>query len=499
MVVAMPTSKDKTPKPKRGNSKLGCGDEGGDGNNTMLLHDDSHKKDNSSIDEKGLIDRFTMGMVHTLEGMDHVADILVEPVAPCSSTDITKWEMKNTLKLPQDLKAFFRSSDGVGIAWTCVVGNEVLPVGHLHIHPLTKVKKVVEPKLPEGLGIYFRSTTVAQGLQTTNQMRRHLPFPAVELARCGSDAVVALVFTDPHPTVWLRDRSHAWHMLARNFTEYYRLMTLHLGVIGWQYSLTSLGPLPSTQSWLRMFAPHRILSEDEWENYHKAIEKLSPAYIEQHTEQTTTTTPSSTNDVVNSNSRSSSSRKSNQPETSSELLTMTNLVAIHDMGNPFHPHQTLSSNSGLYFSGNSNDRGGSTNSGNNSSQAFSSQSARTPIPPSLKTTSSSKRDHLRRRRSNDVGTSLVNKLGNRRRGSIGHKPGGPGKSSHYKKTSQALQQPLTTPPLSLPSQQLQPHDTHNSRINLHTIMSPFNESTLSHTENSKETPISSNRMRRQKM
>jgi tubulin polyglutamylase complex subunit 2 len=47
--------------------------------------------------------------------------------------------------------------------------------------------------------------------------------------------------TANEPEVWFLDQSDDWHFLAATFTEYYRMMLLHLGLPFWQYGFTPQG------------------------------------------------------------------------------------------------------------------------------------------------------------------------------------------------------------------------------------------------------------------
>jgi hypothetical protein len=37
-----------------------------------------------------------------------------------------------------------------------------------------------------------------------------------------------------HSQVWLQDLSCQWQYVCEGFTDYFRLMILHLGISGWQ-------------------------------------------------------------------------------------------------------------------------------------------------------------------------------------------------------------------------------------------------------------------------
>ena len=229
---------------------------------------------------RDLFDRFTMGMVATLEACTHVVDVRSKPAVPCSAKDIAQWETKHTTKLPSDLRDFFLSSNGLQIIWTVLLDRQILPLGWLHVNDLHALQPLqfgtptsakpraeaptakgrVKNKLPASVEEFLKNTSVADDSLTIKR-RRYMPYKAFVLAPCGSHATVALVLTKPSPSVWLVDRSRTWHMIARTFTEYYRLMTLYLGLPEWQYALTSLGPLPGTRQWLHAFVPPHVLRD----------------------------------------------------------------------------------------------------------------------------------------------------------------------------------------------------------------------------------------------
>lgn len=61
----------------------------------------------------------------------------------------------------------------------------------------------------------------------------------------SSDDVIYLDgLVPPTPQVWYLDRAFEWHFLAPNFTTYFRMMLVHLGLPQWQALFTNFGPTP---------------------------------------------------------------------------------------------------------------------------------------------------------------------------------------------------------------------------------------------------------------
>ena len=61
-----------------------------------------------------------------------------------------------------------------------------------------------------------------------------------------------------NPEVWFRDVVGNWFLIAKSFTEYYRLLMVHMGVPRWQYAYTDIGLDPVTTFWLGFMNPHRL-------------------------------------------------------------------------------------------------------------------------------------------------------------------------------------------------------------------------------------------------
>jgi len=59
--------------------------------------------------------------------------------------------------------------------------------------------------------------------------------------------LLLLGVTTSQPEIWFLDRSLEWWYLASCFTEYFRMMIVHLGLPLWQYLFTATGLSPETK------------------------------------------------------------------------------------------------------------------------------------------------------------------------------------------------------------------------------------------------------------
>jgi hypothetical protein len=65
------------------------------------------------------------------------------------------------------------------------------------------------------------------------------------------------------PQVWFQDNSCKWFFVANTFTDYFRLMIMHLGLPHWQYAFTQVGLDAQTLQWFRFLSPERLAIDIE--------------------------------------------------------------------------------------------------------------------------------------------------------------------------------------------------------------------------------------------
>ena len=54
---------------------------------------------------------------------------------------------------------------------------------------------------------------------------------------------LALIYKEEtaKPQIWFQDHSCQWFFIANTFTDYFRLMIMHLGLPNWHYAFTQVG------------------------------------------------------------------------------------------------------------------------------------------------------------------------------------------------------------------------------------------------------------------
>lgn len=228
------------------------------------------------VTEDSFYENLMLGVVKILENSPCVKNVRVERRNGCESTAITNWEQRHGCVLPEDLRNFYASIDGFLLLWNLEIAGEEFPVGRMEIGSLLSLKRYVnvgkerQPVIPgeEGGGSEAEPGT-STGLDTAatpGLSAGTRGCKMFEIAQCfpeGETSRVYLVYRfkpeQETPSVWLcQEESNRWYRLADNFTVYFRMMLVHLGLPLWQCCVAGL-PLPT---WVEqvyfLVAPHLL-------------------------------------------------------------------------------------------------------------------------------------------------------------------------------------------------------------------------------------------------
>ena len=178
---------------------------------------------------------------------------------------LSAWEQANAAALPDDLRDFYLLNDGLLMRWDVVAhGREVVPLGCLNVNSVQQLTPVPDRALRN----------------ERDELRHELPSSAAtsnvrafELDNTCEAGRVLLLIGFEHGSrgraqVWFQDGSCALSLLATSFSEYFRLLVLHLGMPRWQYAYTEAGLDPTCRQWLRLMAPDRLATSSGKQQQH---------------------------------------------------------------------------------------------------------------------------------------------------------------------------------------------------------------------------------------
>ncbi|OQR92048.1 tubulin polyglutamylase complex subunit 2 [Thraustotheca clavata] len=167
----------------------------------------------------------------------HSAVANIEPkVSPgIALHNIAIWEQRNTKTLPKDLTVFLIASNGLSVKWHGILQSKSFYLGHFAINSLQNMKKI-----------------------TANFSNKVYDAYVIDSSSTTGDT--CMVYMDEDSVeIWLKNCMDEWHFLAKSFSNYYRLMIVHLGLIGWQQLFTPNGLDPITRQWYYLFIPGRMI------------------------------------------------------------------------------------------------------------------------------------------------------------------------------------------------------------------------------------------------
>nr|XP_002740692.2 PREDICTED: tubulin polyglutamylase complex subunit 2-like [Saccoglossus kowalevskii] len=226
---------------------------------------------------KEMFDRLTMGIVRSLEKRPGVSDVRLLDRKPAERHIVVSWEQKNSCMLPDDLKRFYLTTDGMLLQWNIKFDEHVGQLGRMEINAMSNVVKLggnnSSSNTPSLVDIdYDTDDEDSDGIVDNTAPTPHFDTRSrvFELDPCEGYGKVCFVYRDTkpgspaqHPEIWFLDRSLRWHYLADTFTQYFRLMLMHLGLPQWQYTFTDIGLSPQAKQWFNMYAPVRLTMDGE--------------------------------------------------------------------------------------------------------------------------------------------------------------------------------------------------------------------------------------------
>ena len=247
---------------------------------------------NASIRE--IFDDISLSVISFLENHEGVASVDFVERRGITLAEITAWEQDHApYRLPNDYKAFLLISNGLLLCWHIRHHGSEFPLGCLHLNKLASVQRIrrndedsddeFEEKSASAddsknmADSSLNSKTSENSEKSSSQRRtkrgprgrirrtlKRLPkdSAAFDLDNTSTGGTVALYYASDsgvdNPQIWFQDMSCKWFFIANTFTDYFRLMIMHLGLPCWQYAFTEVGLDPVSQQWFRFLSPERL-------------------------------------------------------------------------------------------------------------------------------------------------------------------------------------------------------------------------------------------------
>jgi tubulin polyglutamylase complex subunit 2 len=207
-----------------------------------------------------VFDNISMNVIQFLENHICISDVEFVERQGCSESSIHKWEEDNQTKLPDDFKAFLQISDGLQLTWKIKKNEQTMNLGAMNLNRLREIKRIHGEKFHfSTLGEFDESDSDSEEIDED--------IFAFEIDSKIKSGRLALIYMDrdsqSKPQIWFQDLSCNWFFIANTFTDYFRLMIVHLGIPLWQYAFTNTGLDQQTLQWFRFLSPERLAIDIE--------------------------------------------------------------------------------------------------------------------------------------------------------------------------------------------------------------------------------------------
>ncbi|CAL8078319.1 unnamed protein product [Calicophoron daubneyi] len=172
----------------------------------------------------------------------YVCDFALELQKPVPESLLAQWEQFNSCRIPDDLRNFYSTTDGVHLSWCSLSNDSKSQVGQIKISSLEGLVReelrILGDDSPPNADIDLFAS------ETFGFSREAWPKRLFVIERCRNSSTVAILIEDQDSGVYLINRDASVYKLCGNFTQYIRLAVAHLGVLDWQAWYTPAGPTP---------------------------------------------------------------------------------------------------------------------------------------------------------------------------------------------------------------------------------------------------------------
>lgn len=184
-----------------------------------------------------------------------------------TSLQVASWEWEHQVKLPTDLRNFYRTTNGYLYTWT---GKTVLTKyptlsGKIEVNDLKNLVEVTG--LVRRSQPHFKMTgLVVQQIEISEESRIFV-LSNID----GGMVVLAYMKRSLEPFVMVCTQYLELFYLAKDFSAYMELATYYMGIPEWELMYTTQGAPKRTVLLFRALKPHILAYTNKWNIYQKTL------------------------------------------------------------------------------------------------------------------------------------------------------------------------------------------------------------------------------------
>jgi tubulin polyglutamylase complex subunit 2 len=196
-----------------------------------------------------IFEQISDSVISFLENHPGVTEVEFNERHGVSDAQLQSWEEEHSpCTLPEDMRSFLLISDGLLLQWKIKMNAMTKPLGQMHFNSLKDI-------IPFRLDNYILKRLGDDPIDTSNEK-----ITVFDLDKKVLNGRLGLVYqsSQSKPQIYFQDLSGEWFFIANSFTDYFRLMVMHLGLPNWQYAFTEVGLDTTSQQWFRFLSPERL-------------------------------------------------------------------------------------------------------------------------------------------------------------------------------------------------------------------------------------------------
>ncbi|KAF5403766.1 Tubulin polyglutamylase complex subunit 2 [Paragonimus heterotremus] len=179
-----------------------------------------------------------------LKSKPAVCEVNVETYPSVEKQSIDDWSQNYGVQLPEDVRNFYLTTNGLLLTWYNSVGETKSLVGRISINAIEKLKSVsfeldqvdFNSNLETSVDVFLSDLIGFEGDSPPNYM--------FLLECCNNSRVVLLILDELYSGIYLLDQDATFHKICDTLLQYLRLAIVHLGILDWHAWYTPSGPTP---------------------------------------------------------------------------------------------------------------------------------------------------------------------------------------------------------------------------------------------------------------
>ena len=201
------------------------------------------------------MDTLISSLVHSLESHPQTCEVEIKTQPPVTEKEISSWEYKHCIFLPNDMKEYYLNENGMLLTWSIKIGVNIYRVGRVSIRQLNQIKTVqVKASLKQNLK--FELPIVLVSIDDNPSVGS-----VCLMYKLKGNLVERVEFPWDNPSICLLRQDGKIEILTDNFTNYFRLMIAYAGLEEWANKVLGMHLSPVAKQWYYIMGKLSLVEE----------------------------------------------------------------------------------------------------------------------------------------------------------------------------------------------------------------------------------------------